>query len=66
MATRYHLLPTEVLERADSLDYYVMDVSLGYQRYLQDKEEAKSRGVAPTAPEIPVNKLQEMIKRVRK
>lgn len=65
MATRYHLLPTTVLSQADSLDYYVMDVAMSYQRYLQDKEDAKTSGRAPTAPNLTVNKMQEMIERVR-
>lgn len=66
MATRYHVLPTEVLAKADTLDYYVMDVAMSYQRYMQDKEEAKTSGRAPTAPNLTVNKMQEMIERVRR
>lgn len=65
MATRYHLLPSEVLARADTLDFLVMDVSLSWQRYQQDKSDAKSKGVAPTPPELSVNKMKEMIDRVR-
>lgn len=65
MATRYHLLPTTVLTQADSLDYYVMDVAISYQRYLQDKEDAKTPGRTPAAPNLSVNKMQEMIERVR-
>ena len=43
-----------------------MDVVLAYNRYEQDKADAKRKGVAPTAPNLPLNTLQEMVKRVKK
>ena len=42
-----------------------MDVVLAYNRYEQDKAEAKRKGLPPTAPKIPLNTLQEMVKRVK-
>lgn len=55
-----------MLRRADTLDYVVMDVTLAYQRYQHDKQEAQRKGVAPTAPDLPINTLQEMLERVRR
>jgi hypothetical protein len=59
------LLPSQVLATADTLDFMVMDVVLAYNRYEQDKAEAKRKGLPPTAPKIPLNTLQEMVKRVK-
>ena len=66
IATRYHLLPSEVLNRADALDYLVMDVSTSWQRREQDLAEAKSKGVAPPAPELSINTMQQMLERVKR
>ena len=66
LATRYHLLPSQVLAKADTLDFLVMDVVLAYDRYTQDKQQAQKTGRAPTAPDLPINTLQQMIERVRK
>jgi len=65
LATRYHLLPSQVLATADTLDFLVMDVVLAYDRYRSDQDEAKRTGRAPAAPALPLNTLQEMVKRVR-
>jgi hypothetical protein len=65
LATRYHLLPSQVLSQADTLDFLVMDVVLAYDRYRSDQEEAKRTGRAPTAPNLPINTLQEMMNKVR-
>lgn len=66
LATRYHQLPSQVLAHADTLDYYVMDVSMSYHNYQRERAEAQAQGRPPTAPAIPVNKLQEMMERVRR
>jgi len=66
MATRYHQLPSEVIAKGDTLDYYVMDVAMSYQHWQRERAEAKAQGRAPTAPAIPINKLQEMMERVRR
>jgi hypothetical protein len=65
MGTRYHQLPSDIMNRADSLDYYVMDVAMSYHRQQQQQAEQAQGGVQPHA-NIPVNKLQEMIERVRR
>lgn len=66
LATRYGLLPSAVLAQADSLDYYVMDVAQSYQRYVQQRAEAKGQGRPGPAPDnLTVNKMQDMIAKVR-
>lgn len=66
IGTRYHLLPSEVMARADTLDYMVMDVSMSYQRLQQQRADAKANGQPPPAQDLPLNKLQEMMERVRR
>jgi hypothetical protein len=39
MAKRYGLLPTEVLERATTFDMVIMDMSMTYEHYLQNKDK---------------------------
>lgn len=63
IATRYHLLPSQVLEQADTLDYLVMDVAISWHRAQQEAAETGSGQKA--VPNLPVNKLQDMIERVR-
>jgi hypothetical protein len=59
-------LPSRVLSEADTLDFLVMDVVLAYNKYSQDKADAQRKGVAPTAPNLPLNTLQQMVERVKK
>lgn len=63
LATRYGLLPSEVLHRADTLDVMVMDVAISYQQYQSQRQE---RGGTPVAPNVPINRLQEMLERVKR
>ena len=65
LATRYHLLPSEVMGRGDTVDVYVMETALAYQQYLRDKADAKANNRPLPPPNIPINKLEEMIQRVR-
>lgn len=62
LATRYHLLPSVVLQGADTLDILVMDASISYHRYIDAKEQAKQSGGAPPVPDVPLEKLQAMMR----
>ena len=55
-----------MLAEADTLDFLVMDVALSYTKYTQDRAEARRKGQAPPAPDIPLNTLQDMIERVKR
>ena len=66
IATRYHVLPSTVMSTADTLDYYVMDVANSYHQYQQGQAERKRSGQPPPAPALSINKMQEMIERVRR
>ena len=41
LGERYGLLPSEVLERATTLDITVMDISLSYEQSRRDRAEGK-------------------------
>lgn len=66
MATRYSLLPSEVIQRADVLDMYVMDTALAWEHYCREQAEAKSKGIAPPAPKIAQDEMLKMLERVKK
>ncbi len=65
MAQRYHLLPSEIMRRADTLDMYVLDVAMSWHRYQQEVAQAQQEGRPPPAPDLTINKMKEMIERVR-
>ena len=43
LAERYNKLPSEVLDKADTLDLWVYDVAISYRTYKQGGEEEKSK-----------------------
>lgn len=60
IAKRYSLLPSEVMERASTFDLVILDTSLTYQRYAEDKASGKK-----TTPELSVDQMKEMLAKVR-
>lgn len=64
LATRYHLLPSQVLTQADTLDYYVMDVAHSYEQYQRQLAEAKVSG-KPMPANLTVDQMQNMLERVK-
>ena len=51
---RYGLLPSEVLQRATTLDIMVMDISISFERYKEHKQLGKT-------PEIPQEDLMQAL-----
>lgn len=62
LATRYSLLPSEVLKRSDTLDFMVMDAACAYENYQRAQAEARQSG-RPVMPNLKVNELQEIMER---
>jgi hypothetical protein len=60
LGKRYSLLPSEVMERASTFDLVVLDASLGYQKYIQDKAEGKKE-----APKMSQEDLIKMVERTK-
>jgi hypothetical protein len=68
LASRYHVLPTEVMSRATTFDMHVMDVATRYARHQQERAEieqdlrsGRTRPVAPPDEQ----QMQDMLERVR-
>lgn len=59
MASRYGLLPSEVLTRADTLDVYILNTVVTYQH-----QQAEANGEKPV-PKLTQKEMQAMIDRVR-
>lgn len=65
LASRYHLLPSEVLTRSDTLDILVMDTAISWQNFQEEQARAKREGRAPPPPKTDVNILQSMFNEAR-
>lgn len=65
LGQRYSLLPSEVMQRADTLDLYVMDAALAWQRYSQEQAEAESKGLPKPAPKLSEGDMLKMMERVK-
>lgn len=65
LASRYHLLPSEVLAKADSVDIYIMDAALTYRKYMEEDELHKHGKGPKPVPVMPQEKLKEILDRVR-
>lgn len=58
---RYSLLPSEVMDRASTFDLVVLDASLGYQKYIQDRADGKRE-----TPKLSQEEMMAAMERVRK
>lgn len=65
MASRYSLLPSEVIQRADVFDMYVMDTALAWEQYCQQAAEARANGAAKPAPNLSQEQMLKMLERVK-
>jgi len=65
LGTRYHLLPSQVLLRSDTLDVLVMDTAIAWERYQEERHRAKREGRPMPAPKMDVNTLQSMLTKAR-
>lgn len=61
LAEKYKCLPSEALERGNTFDLYVLDISTKWLKHQQDKADGK----VTEAPALTQDQMQEMIQRVR-
>jgi hypothetical protein len=61
MAQKYHMLPSEVAERATTYDFMITDVLAAYEKY----QNAKSKGgtLDPKMYNLSQDQLQSIIKK---
>ena len=65
LATRYHLLPSEALERATTFDLYVLDTGARWVRHQQDLADGKTSSNTSNTSKFSVKQMQEMMKRAK-
>ena len=67
LAHRYHCLPSEVLERATTLDLHVIDLSSKWQRHQHEElEKQQANQYAPKRPNLTKDQMQAMMDRVKR
>jgi hypothetical protein len=64
ISKRYGILPSQLLREADTLDVHVINTATAWEQYQAEKAQT-GRGVAST-PTIPVEKLQQMMDKVKR
>jgi hypothetical protein len=66
LAKTYKLLPSEVMERGNTFDLYVMDIATRYERYQQKKSQDRFGAAAPTPKKMPSKQeLMDMLMRAK-
>lgn len=60
LGKRYSLLPSEVMSKASTFDLVVLDASLGFEKYIQDKAEGKRE-----APKLSQDEMLKMVERTK-
>lgn len=63
LASKYHCLPSEAIERGTTFDLYVLDVSTKWHNRQHDI--AQGRESSTITPELSVEEMQAMIARVK-
>ena len=62
---RYGLLPSEFLNRGNSLDLYIADIAQQFETYVHNKHMNKNMPSIPEPPELTEDEMLAMIKRVK-
>jgi hypothetical protein len=62
MAREYHLLPSDIVQRASTYDMMIMDVLATYENYIQQKASGK---VDPSVFSYSTQELQKMMEKTR-
>ena len=62
LGKRYSMLPSEVLNKSNTFDLYIMDMAMTYENYVNQK--AMNKGMEPVDAYDP-DDLQELLNNVR-
>ena len=60
LGKRYSLLPSEVMSKASTFDLVVLDASLGFEKYIQDKADGKK-----ATPNLSQEEMMKMVERTK-
>lgn len=63
LAQRYHLLPSECMERATTFDLYVMDIG---SRYAVIREQKRNGTYIKPTPKLSQEQMVAMLQKVKK
>lgn len=67
IASRYHCLPSEVVDRADTFDIYIVNTALDLHAKAREREERRTNTKGPpTAPRLTQEQMQAMLDEVDK
>jgi len=61
IASRYHCLPSEVIESADTFDLYIVNTALDLHAKAREQEEKKNRKGPPPAPKLTEDQMKAML-----
>lgn len=62
IASRYHCLPSEVVERADTFDIFIVNTALGLHAKAREEEERRAnRKGPPVAPRLTQEQMEAML-----
>lgn len=62
LSTRYHLLPSEVLERADTFDLFCMDIGIRYEHVAEQKRKGTWQKPEKKLSESEMQKMLNQVK----
>lgn len=65
IATRYHCLPSKILQEGDTFDVFIINSAMDIQQYQQRAAEAQSQGKPKPPPRMSQDALKAMLERVR-
>lgn len=64
LGQRYGMLPSRVLQEADSFDVFVMDAAFSYEKYMHEKEMRKHNKM-PGEVNLPEDQLLDGLAKFR-
>lgn len=66
LAKTYKLLPSEVMERGNTFDLYVMDIATRYEKYQHQKSQDGFGKAGPTPKRMPSKQeMMDMLMRAK-
>lgn len=65
VAKRYGVLPSEFLAKGNSIDLFCSELSVGYENWLQEKQQASLEGRPFISTKYTTEELQEFVNSVK-
>lgn len=65
IATRYHCLPSEIVEKGDTFDVFIINSAIDIQKWMSDAAEAEREGKPKPAKPMSQDEMLAMMERAR-